>query len=196
MESFKIDVNDILRFTGIGIFIIFIVGYENAPLLDELKELGGVSIIALAFIGGNIFYYVYRTLIYTPLIIKLKDILFRDQKYYTRTYFKNELGCTSTKEANMFFYYLRGKVTMKAMTKEASSIHLMYMTSIIFIFYSGYKLVNQQFSFIILLIISLVVGLAAFLSDRGVEKFDYHQVRGIDNDELKQHWEDFRSHLM
>jgi len=29
MDNLKVDVNDILRFTGIGVFIIFISGYEN-----------------------------------------------------------------------------------------------------------------------------------------------------------------------
>jgi Na+/melibiose symporter-like transporter len=194
MEGFKVDINDILRFTGIGIFIIFIVGYENMRLLAKAKDFGAVSIILLSFIIGNIFYYIYRSLIYSTIILRLKDKFLKDQKYYSRSYFKSKLGCSSTKDANNFFYYLRTKCALKALTKESSSVHLMYMTSIILVFYFVYKLYLTEYVLATLfLALAWIIMLAAFLTDRLIEKYDYNQIREIPLENLYLYWKEYRT---
>lgn len=195
MENFKIDINDILRFTGIGILIIFIIGYENAEFLQKLKDFGVFSVVVLAFIGGNIFYSIYRTLIYSTVILKLKDVFLKDQKYYTRSYLIGKLGCRSTADANNFFYYLRSKRSMKALTRESSTVHLMYMTSIVFFFYAGYKLfLIDFFSSCSYLVVTVIIGSAAFFNDRVIEKHDYNQIRDIPKEELEALLNLYRSH--
>ncbi|HEX8609611.1 MAG TPA: hypothetical protein VF679_13295 [Pedobacter sp.] len=194
MEGFKIDINDILRFTGVGIFILLIFGYENASLFSKIKDMGAVSMVVIAFLGGTIVYNCYRTLIYGTLIIRLKDTFFKDQKFYSRSYLIAKIGCKSTKEANAFYYYLRGIKSLKALAKESSSVHLMYMTSIILLFYAVYKVTDWHLlQASELLLFSFIIFAGGFLSDRNVEKYDYQQLRAIEREELQYEWEKFNA---
>jgi len=159
-----------------------------------MKEFGGVGIILLAFIIGNIFYYIYRSLIYSTIILKLKDKFFKDQKYYTRSYFMSELGCVSSKDANNFFYFLRSRCNMKSLIKESSSVHLMYMIALILLLYVIHKICLAEYNLAVFFFLTAgVMLLSAFLTDRSIEKYDYNQVRAIPQDELNLHWKEYQT---
>lgn len=172
-----------------------LICYENADLYLKLKDLGAFALTIFSFIVGNIFYAIYRILIYSTLIIRLKDKLFKDQRYYSRTYFKAKLGCSSTSEANNFYYFIKSQRTLKALTRESSSVHLMYMTSIILFFYSVLNLFQYKFNVAILFSsLSVILGIAAFYTDRFIEKFDYVQIKNIPETELLELWGEFKRH--
>lgn len=197
MTDLKIDINDILRFTGIGILIVVLTAYENPELYLKFKQFGDFALAIFSFILGNIAYHIYRVLIYSFLLLKFKDRFFKDQKYYCRTYFKALLGCPTTTEANNFFYFLRSKKTLKTLPRESASVHLMYMTSIILFGYSIYKIFELNFLIAItFLVIAVIIFLAAFLTDRFVEKHDYSEVRTIDVDEIKKIWKEYRNNQL
>ena len=81
------------------------------------------------------------------------------------------------------------------LTKEASSVHLMYMTSIILAGYAIYKLIDHKIlTSVEIFGVALIIAIAAFLSDRVIERFDYDQVRQLGDENIKKHWEEFVSH--
>jgi hypothetical protein len=123
----------------------------------------------------------------------MKDRYFTDQKFYTRRYFIAKLGCRTTKEANAFYYYVSRKNSLKALSRDSSSVHLMYMSSIILALYAFFKIYDKDLvNAAHLLGFSILIFVGGFLTDRNVEKFDYQQIRTIELSELKLEWDKFQ----
>jgi hypothetical protein len=197
-ENIKIDVNDILRSLGVGILTLAILRHEGNRVVDELFSLNPIFVSVLVFLGGTILYQTYRPLFYFGIIIALQDRFTLGDRHNYRTFIKKTWKCSSRK-AMSFFYFIKTKQEIKPMLKESSAVHLMYMSAIVFLIYGCARMVSaydammltDDLTYVYLIATGIVVGFAAFLNDRVIERFEYDQIKMISEPSLQEYWTEF-----
>jgi len=181
-----LGLDDIIRHGAVGAVALGIAYGLNSDFIKghaETLGLGGVGLALLVF--GIGFYYAYRPLVMTRLLFPLKDYLAR-KSGNLRRYLRNRYEPMSRLEAELFWYHVRAEhptPSQTGMRREASGIHFMYMSSLLFLIGFVYSCCAGRPSFF-LGVAAIVVWPAALFQDMQLEKLEEFALCSRDMEEI------------
>jgi len=169
------NISDALRYISIGyVSIGLLYVSDKGKAVELLENFGIIGISVFAFVIGSLIYIIYKPLIFHRIILPLQDIA-RKNTENCRTCFKKQYNL-NTIQAMQFWFIIRGefKTQHSFLEKEASLIHLAYMSSFISLFFAIWKFIDHHYDLAwIILIIGVLFGISAFLSHEFMEDFEY-----------------------
>lgn len=183
----KLNLDQILRYLTIGFVVTgLLLICEPEEVSTLTKKLGSAGIPVAAFTVGTLIYLIYRSTIYTFLIIPVKDRL---TTHNYRVFLKNNYNVGSLLQAEIFWYALRDlhlKKTHHGIRVSSSGIHLLYMSALLFGAASIYCFADaQQAKAWYLAISSLVLGVSGLLTDIFVEKHELLLLKNVEPSKLQ-----------
>ena len=183
--SLRID--EVLRYLSVGFVLWGILYACNPTEVSALAMKGGIPGVSVAaFVFGALMFYVYRPLVQTWCLYWLKDC-FAGESGTTRLWLMNRYSAIpNRRQAELFWYLVRNETPdhfQQGMRHEASGIHMLYMSSLLFFAGFGYSfsLIGEHWVLQLLLIIAgIILGGAALVQDMQFEKLEEFALRSFD----------------
>lgn len=174
----RLGLDELVRYLFVG-FVALGTFYvcDSVRAMEFTKKVGGYGVPVVAYVFGVLFFYTYRSLIHTLCLYRLKDRLAR-KSGNLRVHLTRDYPSLTRAQAELFWYSFRSRCSRdykKRMRNEASGIHLLYMSSVLFLGGFVYSVVmteclgSQQ---LVLVIAALVCGGAALAHDIQYEKLE------------------------
>jgi len=174
----RLGLDELVRYLFVG-FVALGTFYvcDSVRTVEFTETVGGLGVPVAAYVFGVLFFYIYRSLIHTVCLYKWKDRLAR-KSGNLRIRLMREYPSLTRAQAELFWYSFRSRCSQdykKRMRSEASGIHLLYMSSVLFFGGLVYSVVltkclgSQQ---LVLIIAAIVCGVAALVHDMQFEKLE------------------------
>ena len=190
--SLRID--EVLRYLSVGFVLWGILYACNPTEVSALAMKGGIPGVSVAaFVFGALKFYVYRPLVQTWCLYWLKDCV-AGESGTTRLWLMNRYSAIPNRcQAELFWHLVRNETPdhfQQGMRQEASGIHMLYMSSMLFVSGSLYSLAlsgNLCGLPLILSAIGIVLGGAALGQDMQHEKLEKFALQAIDESMLDKY---------
>lgn len=190
----SLDLNNIIRFGGIGGVIVLIAVNESEVAAEKLEKLGGLVTFLIIIIVGHIFYSLYRYFLYDHLLSRLQDFFYRKPRHNYRTYLSEKLNCSAKKAQWFYEDELRKNYDLKSYSNLASTIHLLYMTFTVLFIYGTFLVIRRSdFNAFWYIVAAIIIGTCGFLIDRRYEQLEYRLVKSEPLDKLAERWQKYIS---
>jgi len=187
MNDMHITFSDALRFLFIGLLPFFLLYVcEKNFVVSLLKDIGIIGISLCALLIGSIFYFVYKGTFYLYFVMRLQDAFRRSSDNY-RTYLKKQYVVDYRQAYNLWLQvkHAEFKDLILPLAKEASGIHLLYMSGIITAAFALWQfIISKGILAGLMAAFTLVFWISAFLLDRFLEDFEFRLLLSIEEKKL------------
>lgn len=131
----QLNLSDNLRYVCVGYVVLGLLYIsDKTRAIELLDDIGIFGISVFAFVVGSLIYLVYKPTIYHHIIMPLQDCIRIYQKSENfRTYLKKQYDINTSYKAMLFWFCLKRRINEEHpyLEKESSSVHLLYMSSLI-----------------------------------------------------------------
>ena len=184
-----IGLADALRYLFTGLVPLgFLWICDRSLAMALLDAAGPVGVSLLAVVWGSVTYFIYRPLLYQRVLAPLQDVC-RRRSQSPRTYLQSRYRISRYEAALLWGYITHGAFRdhVPSWRKEASGIHLMYMSAVTALGFSLWQLCLGNWGrAAVLLVLGIVVGAGGFFHDRLNEDYELRYCRSLGDEKLDE----------